>query len=416
MPPRRATLTPASEIKAHELRTLILAPTGRDAPLMAAFIGRLGKPCHVVQTVEELSEEIRCGAGAAVVSEEALKGDAIGLLQPVLAQQPSWSDFPLLLLVAGGRVTQESERLRQLRLPLGNVLLLERPVRPETLSSTLETALRGRQRQYQIRDHMQQAQLAQEALRRSEKLAVTGRLAASIAHEINNPLEGITNLLYLMRYEAPSEPLCTYLQMAEQELARVAEITKHTLRFYREPHQPKDIELISVLDSILTLYNSRLLAADVKVVREYRQPSVVIHSSPGELRQVLANLIGNAIDAMRGGGKLCLRVSVAPDQARSGRSLARLTISDTGCGIPRDVLPTIFEPFVTTKGETGTGLGLWVTREIVTKNRWSLRTRSKSQAPHRGTTFSILIPLLVPAEAASEEDTPLQSAAEITAA
>jgi signal transduction histidine kinase len=406
-------LTPATDSKLYELRTVILAPTGRDAPLMAAFIGRLGKPCSVVQTVGELCEEIERGAGAAIVTEEALKDDAVDRLQPVLAQQPSWSDFPLLLLIAAGRVTAESERLRRLRLPLGNVLLVERPARPETLSSTLETALRGRQRQYQIRDQLQQALVTQEALRRSEKLAVTGRLAASIAHEINNPLEGITNLLYLMQMEAATEPLRSYLQMAEQELARVTEITKHTLRFYREPHQPKNIDLVGVLDSILTLYNSRLLAADVKVKREYRHPTIMIHSSPGELRQVTANLVGNAIDAMRGGGQLRLRASIETghggetEHGGQGQPQARLTIADTGCGIPRDVLPTIFEPFVTTKGETGTGLGLWVTREIVTKNKWSMRIRSRSEAPHRGTTFSILIPLQAePADAAAALDAP----------
>jgi signal transduction histidine kinase len=401
-------LTPATDSKLYELRTVILAPTGRDAPLMAAFIGRLGKPCSVVQTVGELCAEIERGAGAAIVSEEALKDDAVDRLQPVLAQQPSWSDFPLLLLIAAGRVTAESERLRRLRLPLGNVLLLERPARPETLSSTLETALRGRQRQYQIRDQLQQAQMTQEALRRSEKLAVTGRLAASIAHEINNPLEGITNLLYLMRMEAATEPMRSYLQMAEQELARVTEITKHTLRFYREPHQPKNIDLVGVLDSILTLYNSRLLAAEVKVKREYRQPTIMIHSSPGELRQVIANLVGNAIDAMRGGGLLRLRASIETERDGQRQPRARLTIADTGCGIPRDVLPTIFEPFVTTKGETGTGLGLWVTREIVTKNKWSMRIRSRSEAPHRGTTFSMLIPLQAePAEAVAAVDAPV---------
>jgi signal transduction histidine kinase len=360
---------------------------------MAGFMGRLGHPCCVVHSVAELCDEISKGAGAAIVSEEALSGDGIYRLQPVLAQQPSWSDFPLLLLIAGGRVTAESEHLRKLRQPLGNVLLIERPARPETLSSTLETALRGRARQYQIRDQIHQASLAQEALRRSEKLAVTGRLAASIAHEINNPLEGITNLLYLMRSEIHGDPLKGYLDMAEQELARVTEITRHTLRFYREPHQPKDIDVVSVLNSILALYASRLTAAEVKVERDFRQPTAIIHSSIGELRQIVANLVGNAIDAMRGGGCLTLRVSVESGHNPSGQPNARITIADTGCGIPRDLLSNIFEPFVTTKGETGTGLGLWVTKEILNKNKWTMRVRSSVSARRHGTAFSILIPL-----------------------
>src|ERR1700721_884374 len=117
---------------------------------------------------------------------------------------PSWSDFPVVLLTVSGRVTVESERLRELRRPLGNLFLLERPIRPETLLSTLEIALRGRQRQYQIGDQIDQYARAQAALLRSEKLAVTGRLAASIAHEINNPLEAVTNLLFLLRTESCS--------------------------------------------------------------------------------------------------------------------------------------------------------------------------------------------------------------------
>ncbi len=200
---------------------------------------------------------IREGAGAAIISEEAFFGNSIGELLQVLREQPSWSDFPLILLTVSGRVTVESERLREMRRPLGNLFLLERPLRPETLLSTLEIALRGRERQYQIRDQMQQYALAQEALLRSEKLAVTGRLAASIAHEINNPLEAVTNLLFLMRAEASPEQRKKYLAQAEHELARVAEITKQTLRFYREPSQPTATKIVSVLDSVLMLFGQR---------------------------------------------------------------------------------------------------------------------------------------------------------------
>jgi signal transduction histidine kinase len=360
--------------------------------LIAGFMEKLEKPCHVVNSVAELCQEIAAGAAAAIVTEEAFRGNSIDLLQPVLSQQPSWSDFPLLLLVGGGRVTAESERLRMMRLPLGNVLLLERPLRPETLVSTLDMALRGRARQYQIRDQMQQFERAQEALRRSEKLAVTGRLAASIAHEINNPLEAVTNLLYLMRSEAPSERAQRYLKEADQELARVAEITKHTLRFYREPNQPIQVDLVAVLDSVLTLYHSRLVAAKVVVQKEVRVAPPSILASPGELRQIVANIVGNALDAMRNGGRLRLRVSIATG-LRDGLRKVRLSIGDTGHGIPAHILPTIFEPFITTKGETGTGLGLWVSGEIVKKNGWSLRVHSCTCVGRSGTVFSMLMPV-----------------------
>ena len=386
-------LLSVNERTAHEIRTIVLAPTGRDAHLVAAVIERSGYPCHIAQTSTELCEEIRSGAGAAVVAEEACRGEAIDQLQPVLTEQPSWSDFPLILLTAGGRVTAESERLRKLRRPLGNVLLLERPIRPETLLSTLEMALRGRQRQYQIRDQMQQAEIAQEALRRSEKLAVTGRLAASIAHEINNPLESVTNLLYLARSESSPDVVRHYIMLADQELARVTEITKHTLRFYREPSHPSTIDLVKVLDSVLSLYNSRLNAAGVQVNRQILASSVLLTASLGELRQIIANIIGNALDAMRTGGRLAVRISTEDLSWRRGRNMARLTIADNGTGIPHHLLSRIFEHFVTTKGETGTGLGLWVTAELARKNGWTIRVQSCARQPRTGTTFSILLPL-----------------------
>lgn len=262
--------------------------------------------------------------------------------------------------------------------------------------STLEIALRGRQRQYQIRDQIQQYALAQAALLRSEKLAVTGRLAASIAHEINNPLEAVTNILYLMHGNLSPEQRKQYLADAEQELARVTEITKQTLRFYREPSQPTATDVSTVLDSVLRLHGSRLKAAGIHVNREIPSGTATVLSTPGELRQILANIIGNATDAMRHGG--CLRIRIANrKQSQPGGGCVRLTIADNGTGISPDVLPTIFEPFVTTKGETGTGLGLWVTSEIIKKNGWKIRVRSSRNPGHRGTVFSLVIPQLVAA-------------------
>ncbi len=377
----------------NDRRTIILAPTGRDAGLIAGLMERRGLPCLIAESFDDACEAIREGAGAAIFSEEAFNGDAVHRLFEVLSDQPPWSDFPLMLLTVGGRVTVQSERLRELRKPLGNVLLLERPIRPETLLGMLEIALRGRDRQYQIRDHMQQYSRAQEALRRSEKLAVTGRLAASIAHEINNPLESVTNLIYLMRNDPTPDQLQTYLETAEQELARVVEITKHTLRFYREPSQPVATDLAAVLDSILTLYHSRLMAAGVTVKREVLASSPIVLSSPGELRQVMANIVGNAVDAMRMGGRLRVRISIGRDRQQNEGKCIRLTIADTGPGIPAEVLPNIFEPFITTKGEKGTGLGLWVTDEIIKKNGWSILVYSSRNPAHSGTVFSIRIPI-----------------------
>lgn len=399
-----------SQAADYDSRTIILAPTGKDTLLIAGLLERRSMPCHAAGSVEELCLAIDRGAGAAIISEEALSGPAITRLQHTVAQQPPWSDFPLILLTVGGQVTPESERLRELRRPLGNIFLLERPIRPETLLSTLEIALRGRQRQYQIRDQMEQYARAQEALRRSEKLAVTGRLAASIAHEINNPLEAVTNLLYLIRSSSDLSQARKYLEQADQELARVAEITRQTLRFYREPNHPVDTEVANVLHSVLVLYNSRLIAANVAVELEAHEHDATILASPGELRQVIANIVGNAIDAMRHGGRLRIRTSVEG----LGRSpeRVRLTIADTGSGIPKSLLPAIFEPFVTTKGETGTGLGLWVTGEIIRRNGWTIRVRSRCGPYQSGTVFSITMPLR---DRAGEENQPENEAARAVA-
>ncbi len=398
-------LFPETNSPSDDLRTIILAPTGKDKFLIAGLLERCGKSCHVADSFAELRSEINVGAGAAIISEEALTGNGIADLLHIVEQQPPWSDFPLILLTVGGQVTVESERLRELRRPLGNVFFLERPIRPETLLSTLEIALRGRQRQYQIRDQMQQYARAQDALRRSEKLAVTGRLAASIAHEINNPLEAVTNLLFLMRSSPSHELSQKYLAEADHELARVAEITKQTLRFYREPNHPIDTDVDGALRSVLVLYNSRLIAASIGVQLEIDTPSTTVLASPGELRQVIANIIGNAVDAMRHGGRLRIRVSAQNPADRSSR--LRLTIADTGSGIPAALLPAIFEPFVTTKGETGTGLGLWVTGEIIRRNGWNIRVRSQCGPRHTGTAFSITMPLR---PAANSEQMQIQQA------
>ena len=379
-----------AEPESTDRRAIILAPTGRDSELIAGLLQRAALPAHPVGSVAELAADIQKGAGAAIVSEEALAGNGIKELLRVVNQQPPWSDFPLILLTVGGQVTAESERLREMRRPLGNVLLLERPIRPETLLGTLEIALRGRQRQYQIRDQIVQYERAQEALRRSEKLAVTGRLAASIAHEINNPLEAVTNLLYLMRTEPSGEKQQRYLREAESELARVTEITTQTLRFYREPNRPVKTSLENVLQSVLVLYHSRLGAAAITVQHEVRTPAATVLSSPGELRQIIANIMGNAIDAMRHGGRIRIRISAV--KASDGSAAIRLSIADTGSGIASELLPRIFEPFVTTKGETGTGLGLWVTEEIVRRNGWTIKVRSSQRPGKSGTIFVLCMP------------------------
>jgi signal transduction histidine kinase len=240
---------------------------------------------------------------------------------------------------------------------------------------------------------------SEEALRRSEKLAVTGRLAASIAHEINNPLEAITNLLFLLRgFNDMPESAQQYLAMTDHEVRRIAEITQQTLRFYRQPTQPARCTMTELLDSVLSLYQSRMNALDIRVERDY-DPELSLFCFAGEIRQVIANLVGNSIDASSAGGRLLVRARRSRDWKNSDQAGIRFAIADTGAGMDRDVRQHIFEAFFTTKEATGTGLGLWVSHEIILKHHGTVHVRSRngaanSQSPKQasGTVFQFFIP------------------------
>ena len=374
-----------------DLRVLVIAPTGRDGILICEVLARVGIACAPCESWRHLSAQINVGAGCVIVAEEALTPQALEMLSQVIKNQPPWSDFPLLLLTASGAVSASTLRRHDMREPLGNVQLLERPLRPETLVSAVQSALRARRRQYQIRDHLQRQQLAEEALRNSEKLAVAGRMAASIAHEINNPLEAITNLIYLSSTSKRNADVKKYLAMAQQEMARVSAITTHTLRFYRQTTRPAPVNVREILDSVLVLFNSRLNYARIEIRKEYQDTQPVLGLS-GELRQLFANLVGNAMDAMRSGGILTLRLRPAREFANGCRVGIRVVIADTGTGIGPEMRSRIFEAFFTTKGQTGTGLGLWISSEIIQKHSGTVRVKSCVTPKQSGTVFSIFLP------------------------
>lgn len=381
----------------NELDVLVIATTGRDAALICDLLRRVGIACWKCDTWDSLFARLDRGAGAVIVAEEALTPEALEKFSRLIKQQPPWSDFPLLLLTSSGAVSASTLRRRDFREPLGNVDLLERPLRPETLISAVQSALRARRRQYQIREHLHRQQMADEALRNAEKLAVAGRMAASIAHEINNPLESITNLIYLC---SSTDELCEvrkYLAMAQDEMARVSAITTHTLGFYRHTDRPAPVRVTEVLDSVLLLFQSRLNYARITIKRDYEDVEPVIGVS-GELRQLLANLIGNSLDAMRHGGTLIVRVRPAKELCNGNRRGVRVVVADTGVGIGPEMRSRIFEAFFTTKGQTGTGLGLWISSEIIQKHRGTVRVKSCVTPGKSGTVFSIFLPTQSSAE------------------
>lgn len=231
---------------------------------------------------------------------------------------------------------------------------------------------------------------AEEALRRTEKLAAAGRLAATIAHEINNPLEAVTNLIYLAKRN-PSNA-SRLLDMAGQELESVSHIARQTLGFYRETSSPVRFNVSEALENVLSMYTHRMDGRGIEVNRQYDR-QVEMMGLAGEIRQVFSNLIVNAIDSMANGGRLYLRVS-RTNYWRQPGSGVRITIADAGSGIPRENRRKIFEAFYTTKVEIGTGLGLWVTRGIVEKHNGSIRFRSSIADGRSGTVFSVFLPAL----------------------
>jgi two-component system CheB/CheR fusion protein len=230
------------------------------------------------------------------------------------------------------------------------------------------------------------------ALIQAEKLAIASRLAATIAHEINNPLEAITNLLYLASTGDDAAAAKSYAAQALEEVGRVSHITQQTLKFYRQSTAPSSVLIPEILDSLLVLYHGKLLANNISVHRQYREGPPILCLA-GDLRQIFANIIANAVDAMKSGGSLTMRVSASFDWRNQERPGIRTTIADSGTGMDTETLRKIYEPFFTTKNETGTGLGMWVSAQLVERLQGDLRVSSTTRGGRSGTAFSLFLPL-----------------------
>jgi PAS domain S-box-containing protein len=241
---------------------------------------------------------------------------------------------------------------------------------------------------------MTQTKMAEEALRNSERLAVAGRMAATIAHEINNPLEIITNILYLLGQDASlNETTRRYVSLAEEEIKRVGLITRTTLGLSRERDTAvAPVNLAELIDSILVLYKRRFESLGVKVERRFEY-SGNVPGIAGELRQVFSNLLANALDALTiAGTKLIVQLRDSSDWRDVRRRGIRVTIADDGSGMSQETRASLFQPFFTTKGQKGTGIGLWISQGIIAKHHGSIRVRSTTGAAH-GTCFTVFLPI-----------------------
>ncbi len=514
----------------HELPVLIVAPYGRDGGLIVETLQRARIACELCRDARAALPKFSNGMGALLLEEEALDDSLIQEFATALQNQPAWSDAPVIVLTKGQtRSDRASKLMARMRQPLGHTTLLERPVRPETLVSTVETVLRARKRQFQIRDALEQLQASEAryrslisatssivwttdvsgevverlpswesftgqtfdeykgrgwteaihagdrksaseaicaaiaglrpyqleyrlrrhdglyrcvlsrgvpvfredssvkewvgtcsdiqdrkdseiALRKSERLALAGQMAASIAHEINNPLEAVTNLLYLINMRSSDDEARHYCALAQRELTRVTEISGQTLRFYKKSNRPVETDMTELLDSLLQLFRPKFGRRKLKMQWDL-QPCEKVLAFPNELRQLFANLISNAVDATPPGG--CIRVELRSslDWRYGLHRGTRVSVGDTGSGIPDGIKQRIFEPFVTTKGESGTGLGLWVCDDIVKRHGGLLRLKSRT-GDRSGTVFSIFLPAgHAPSPQTSELPSPGDSAA-----
>jgi PAS domain S-box-containing protein len=345
--------------------------------------------------------------GDAVASTDA--AGKVSFINPVAQQLTGWDDReahgrPLreVLRIVDERTRAEIDdpaetvRRSQSVVALSNHLLLIGRAQQEYPIELTAAPIRDDRRQLVgvvivFRDVTQRRQ-TEHTLRASERLAQAGRLSATIAHEIRNPLDTVSNLIYLLRHEREASAASNqYLEMASDELARIAQITGQLLTFHREARSPVEVDLADVVRSVLVLHAPQIRRGHIKVEQRLAADRPV-RGFPGELRQVFSNLVGNAIDAMPQGGKLILHVRESSHASDATCKGMRVTVLDTGAGIPLGVRRNLFAPFYTTKGEKGTGLGLWVSRGIIEKHEGTVYLRSSIQPGRSGTAFSVFLP------------------------
>lgn len=238
-------------------------------------------------------------------------------------------------------------------------------------------------------------------LLQSEKLAATGRMAAAVAHEINNPLESLINLIFLAKQQSEEDSqIYKLLVTAEDELERVAHIARQTLGYYKDTGTPSEVHIHDLLENVLTVYGARMVAGNITVETEFNDLQK-IRLSKGEMIQVFSNIIANAIDSMPREGLLSVSARKVMNAASDG---IQIIVRDTGTGIDNEIVQRVFEPFFTTKGSLGTGIGLWVAKQLVERRGGTIAIASSADAQRSGTSVTIFIPFAQPVMPAEMPD------------
>lgn len=387
----------------EDSRLLIVAPTGRDAALLCDALRQFEIACEACQTVPEACERAGEGVGAMVLAEEALDPTALEKLAGLFKAQPKWSDIPVILLTSNGdRIFAGGQALLKQSGIRGNLILLERPLRRLTLRMAVEAALHTRDRQYELRDHMEELARQQERLRQSQKIESIGVLAGGIAHDFNNLLTGVLGNASLALDSLPAgSPNRAPLQAVVQASERAAHLTRQLLayagkgRFVIEP-----LDLSQQVREIGALVQTSIPSA-VQLRLDLGEGLPAIDADASQIQQIIMNLVINGAEAIPEGrsGTVIVTTGIQEvDQGYLASTLAdtpiapgtyvSLEVHDTGIGMDQETQARIFDPFFTTKF-TGRGLGLAAVMGIVRGHQGALKIYS---TPGRGSTFKVLLP------------------------
>jgi signal transduction histidine kinase len=381
-------------------RILVLAPTGRDAGLVAGVLRDASLLPDVCAGAEELARKLEAGAGTALVAEEILAPRVMWAITDALGRQPPWSDVPLLVLTSRGDASQASLDVLSLVEPLGNVTLLERPVRVATLLSAVYSALRARRRQYEVRNHLAEREtlLTRERVARADIEAATrakDEFLALLSHELRTPLQPILGWVRLMRQARLDEAVTSRaLETIErnaraqsrliEDLLDISRLVAGTLPVEREP-----VNLVTVTAAAVESVQRAADAKSVALHMTAARSGVEVLGDASRLQQIVWNLLSNAIAFTPPKGTVEVRVT-------AGDERATVTVRDTGAGIPAHFLPRIFARFgqadsTTTRRHGGLGLGLAIVRHLVERHGGSVSADSPGEG--RGATFTVGLPL-----------------------
>jgi len=377
-----------------EERILVLAPTGRDGALAAELLGRAQLAADVFRDAASLATTMDEGAGAVLIAEEALSPAALESLTAALERQPPWSDLPVLVFVAAGERHAFPDRLERMSSLLGNVTLVERPVRVATLVTAVRAALRARRRQYAARATMEALQLREAELRVADQRK--DEFLAMLAHELRNPMAALSVALDLLaadggaareaRLHATARRQVQHLVRLVDDLLELSRITRGTFELRKV-----DLDLREVFEASVNDARPLLGTRDIEVVVNSADRSVPVHADATRLEQVIGNLLSNAAKFTEPGGRVEISLGTSGDEAV-------LVVRDTGRGIPARMTAQVFEPFVQVdpgldRAKGGLGLGLTLVRRMVEMHGGTVR--ASSDGPGRGSTFEVRLPLQV---------------------